>query len=86
MSYIKACNKCGARISMRQMSQGQWVAFDANTDKPHKHGKGSLKKASIKRQSKHIEREVPTTKDGFSTGQIVTTAIVVGCLLFYFFS
>ncbi len=38
MSYIKACNKCGARISMRQMSQGQWVAFDVGSDKPHKCG------------------------------------------------
>ena len=38
MSYIKACNKCGARISMRQMSQGQWVAFDVGSDEPHQCG------------------------------------------------
>lgn len=38
MSYIKACNKCGAKISMRQMSQGQWVAFDAGSDEPHRCG------------------------------------------------
>jgi len=38
MSYIKACNKCGARISMRQMSQGQWVAFDVGSDEPHECG------------------------------------------------
>ena len=38
MSYIKACNKCGARIGMRQMSQGQWVAFDVGSDEPHQCG------------------------------------------------
>jgi hypothetical protein len=38
MSYIKKCNKCGARISMREMSQGQWVAFDVGSDEPHEHG------------------------------------------------
>ncbi len=68
------------------MSHGQWVAFDANTDKPHKHGKGSRKKASANRQAKHIEREVPTTNNGLSTGQIVMIALVVVWLLFYFFS
>lgn len=38
MSYIRKCNKCGARISMREMSQGQWVAFDVGSDEPHEHG------------------------------------------------
>ena len=38
MAYIKSCDKCGARISMRQMSQGQWVAFDVGSDEPHEHG------------------------------------------------
>jgi hypothetical protein len=38
MAYIKTCDKCGARISMRQMSQGQWVAFDVGSDEPHEHG------------------------------------------------
>jgi hypothetical protein len=38
MSYIKACNKCGARISIRQMAQGQWVAFDVSSDEPHECG------------------------------------------------
>ena len=86
MSYIKNCTKCGQKISLREMNHGQWVAFDANTDKPHKHGKGSRKKASAKRQSQHIERELPASDDGFSTGQIVTIVVVVVCLLFYFFS
>ncbi len=38
MSYIRKCNVCGARISMREMSQGQWVAFDVGSDEPHEHG------------------------------------------------
>lgn len=38
MAYIKACNKCGTRISMREMPQGQWVAFDVGSDDPHECG------------------------------------------------
>ena len=39
MSYIKNCTKCGKRISLREMRHGQWVAFDANSDRLHKHSK-----------------------------------------------
>ena len=39
MSYIKNCKTCGQKISLREMQRGQWVAFDANTDIPHKHNK-----------------------------------------------
>jgi hypothetical protein len=39
MSYIRRCKNCGQRISMREMKQGQWVAFDVGSDTPHKHGK-----------------------------------------------
>lgn len=39
MSYIRYCDKCGLKISLRQMSHGRYVAFDAGTDTPHKHGK-----------------------------------------------
>ena len=35
MSYIKNCNKCGRRISLRQMSAGQWVAFNPGTETLH---------------------------------------------------
>ena len=37
MSYIRRCNICGQRISMREMPAGQWVAFDPSTDHPHEH-------------------------------------------------
>lgn len=52
MSYIKACNKCGARISMRQMSQGQWVAFDVGSDEPHECGVAGRKssRATVKKK------------------------------------
>lgn len=39
LSYIKNCKVCGQRISLREMQRGQWVAFDVNTDIPHKHNK-----------------------------------------------
>ena len=45
MSLIKSCDHCGQKISIRQMPSGQWVAFDAHTDNPHKHGK-KAKRAS----------------------------------------
>ena len=38
-SYIRPCNVCGEKISMRKMPHGQWVSFDYNTNNPHKHGK-----------------------------------------------
>ena len=48
MSYTKFCNKCGQRISLREMQGGQWVAFNVNTDKVHKH---SRKKVQAKNSS-----------------------------------
>ena len=38
MSYTKPCNKCGERISMRQMPAGQWLAFDVSTEEVHECG------------------------------------------------
>jgi hypothetical protein len=31
-SYFKRCNKCKAKIHLRQMEHGQWVAFDGPED------------------------------------------------------
>ena len=33
MSYTRDCKTCGQRISLRQMPDGQWVAFDVSTQK-----------------------------------------------------
>ena len=41
MSYVKNCNICGQRISLREMQNGQWVAFEVHTDQVHKHNKKS---------------------------------------------
>lgn len=38
MAYIKSCNFCGQRISMRSMRDGHWVAFDASTETAHQCG------------------------------------------------
>jgi hypothetical protein len=51
LSYIKNCKECGQRISLREMQRGQWVAFDVNTDVPHKHNK--RKKAQRKSKQDH---------------------------------
>ena len=52
MAYIRPCNKCSQRISMREMRAGQWVAFDASTDKPHKCGKKNKEDPNIKELAK----------------------------------
>ena len=57
MAYIRPCNKCGQRISMRSMRAGQWVAFDASTDKPHKCGKKNKEDPNIKELAKQKNKE-----------------------------
>ena len=52
MAYIRPCNKCGQRISMREMRAGQWVAFDVSTEKPHKCGKKNKADPAIKKLAK----------------------------------
>ena len=39
MSYTRECKTCGQRISLRQMPDGQWVAFDVSTQNVHEHYK-----------------------------------------------
>lgn len=39
-SYFRRCKKCGARIHMREMPHGQWVAFDGR-DSVHSCGQPS---------------------------------------------
>lgn len=48
MASIRPCNKCGEKISIRQMPHQQWVAFNVGTDDPHKCLKKNLKKNQIK--------------------------------------
>jgi len=56
MSYVKLCNKCGARISMRQMAQGQWVAFDVGSDEPHECGVAGRKSSRTTVKKKKISK------------------------------
>ena len=56
MASIRPCNKCGERISIRQMPHGQWVAFDVATDDQHKCSK-KIKKIQKKSTSKKISKE-----------------------------
>ena len=57
MSYIRPCNRCGQRISMREMRAGQWVAFDVSTEKPHKCGKKNKADPAIKNLAKQKIKE-----------------------------
>ena len=57
MAYIRPCNKCGQRISMREMRAGQWVAFDASTQTPHKCGKKTKADPNIKKLAREKVKE-----------------------------
>ena len=57
MAYIRPCNKCGQRISMREMRAGQWVAFDASTETPHRCGKKTKADPKIKKLAKEKIKE-----------------------------
>ena len=86
MSYIKSCTKCGERISLREMSHGQWVAFDANSDKPHKHGKGSRKKGSAQKESNYTSSNQAHSTESSSD---IPTFVILGLIIlsiFYFLS
>lgn len=48
MSYTRPCNKCGQRISLRQMPAGQWVAFDVSTEESHVCGVQNEPSVSVK--------------------------------------
>jgi len=58
MSKIKNCDDCGLKISIRQMPHGRWVAFDVNSNTPHKHRLSKKKaiKTATKKNSKEIAR------------------------------
>ena len=57
MAYIRPCNRCGQRISMREMRAGQWVAFDASTEIPHKCGKKNKEDIAIKNLGKQKNKK-----------------------------
>ena len=57
MAYIRPCNSCGQRISMREMPHGQWVAFDASTETPHKCGRKTKPDPDIERLAKKTRKE-----------------------------
>ena len=52
MSYTRPCNKCGERISLRQMPGGQWVAFDVSTEESHVCGVKNKPDVSVKLKGK----------------------------------
>ena len=66
MASIRPCNKCGERISIRQMPHQQRVAFDVGTDNPHKCLKKNIKK------NKNITPSVVTSISNKESEQINT--------------
>ena len=66
MASIRPCNKCGERISIRQMPHQQWVAFDVGTDNPHKCLNKNIKK------NKNIKPSVVTSISNKESEQINT--------------
>ena len=66
MSYTRPCNKCGERISLRQMPQGQWVAFDVSTEETHICGIKHKPDISVKLKSK--TKKKPDKDDSIDLG------------------
>ena len=63
MSYTRPCNKCGERISLRQMPAGQWVAFDVSTEESHVCGVKNKPDISVKLKSKKKPKQVNDSID-----------------------
>ena len=63
MSYTRPCNKCGERISLRQMPGGQWVAFDVSTEESHICGVKNKPDISVKLKSKKKPKQVNESID-----------------------
>ena len=86
MSYIKKCDKCGKRISMREMKQGHWVAFEVNTNRPHKHSKSKSKlKKNRKELSTTSSDYSKSGKSSKSDGSHLTVILIaLGIIVLYF--
>jgi hypothetical protein len=65
MSYTRPCNKCGERISLRQMPQGQWVAFDVSTEESHVCGVKNDPDVSVKLKGKKKKLQKEDEDDSF---------------------
>ena len=63
MSYTRPCNKCGERISLRQMPAGQWVAFDVSTEESHVCGVKNKPDISVKLKGKKKPKQVNDSID-----------------------
>ena len=59
MAYIKQCDFCGQKISMREMRDGHWVAFDASTETAHKCGRETKPDPNIAALGKKYSINVP---------------------------
>ena len=65
MSYTRPCNKCGERISLREMPHGQWVAFDVSTEETHVCGVQHEPDVAVKLKGKNKSK---IEKDGEDFG------------------
>ena len=63
MSYTRPCNKCGERISLRQMPAGQWVAFDVSTEESHICGVKNKPDISVKLKGKKKPKQANDSID-----------------------
>lgn len=57
---------------MRQMPDGQWVAFDYGTDRPHSHHKPIINKKRSHTSTKHRSKNKPRKKEAIKKENILT--------------
>ena len=87
MASIRPCNKCGERISIRQMPHQQWVAFNVGTDDPHKCSKKAKKKEikkikEIENLKKHNQAEDKQNGEGSQIPIGLVLAVISLVILF----
>ena len=68
MAYTRPCNKCGQRISMREMPHVQWVAFDVSTEDIHVCGTTHEPDPNIERLAKKNKSKRKEEDEGVSLG------------------
>ena len=67
MAYTRPCNKCGQRISLREMPHGQWVAFDVSTEETHVCGIEHEPDVAVKLKGKKNFRDKEKQKETYDS-------------------
>ena len=86
MAYIRNCKVCGQRISMREMKDGHWVAFEVSTNIPHEHKARTYQQRQNLSHLQDVTPQSNTGKDLLFYLIVVIALPLLGSFLFGWFS